>query len=143
MLDIDADVLALERAIERLSTERDGKKSVKYGVLFRETADECERLSFSVFLRCRPRPLLLCSQPRTFLNNDNTIHPVEALMGTLRAAKKRGVVHYEGQLLLQGVHDDVEVVLLPQTTTSAAPEDAAVALPSPTEAVAVDAPAKS
>lgn len=40
-------------------------------------------------------------------------------MGTLRAAKKRGVVHYEGQLLLQGVHDDVEVVLLPQQTTTA------------------------
>lgn len=36
----------------------------------------------------------------------------EALVGTLRAAKKRGVVDYEGQLLLQGVHDDVRVVLI-------------------------------
>lgn len=35
-------------------------------------------------------------------------------MGTLRAAKKRGVVTFEGQLLLQGVHDDVDVVLLPE-----------------------------
>lgn len=34
-------------------------------------------------------------------------------MGTLRAAKKRGVVTFEGHLLLQGVHDDVDVILLP------------------------------
>jgi dipeptidase len=36
----------------------------------------------------------------------------EALVGTLRAAKKRGVVNYEGQLLLQGTHDKVIVKLL-------------------------------
>lgn len=32
-------------------------------------------------------------------------------MGTLRAAKKRKVVHYEGELLLQGVHNDVDVII--------------------------------
>ena len=36
----------------------------------------------------------------------------EALVGTLRAAKKRKMVDFEGQMLLQGVHDDVAVVLL-------------------------------
>ena len=36
----------------------------------------------------------------------------EALNGTLRAAKKRGVIHFDGELLLQGVHDGVDVVLL-------------------------------
>lgn len=36
----------------------------------------------------------------------------EALVGTLRAAKKRKVVTYNGELLLQGVHDAVDVVLL-------------------------------
>jgi hypothetical protein len=41
----------------------------------------------------------------------------EALVGTLRAAKKRKVVTYDGELLLQGVHDTVEVVLL-KTTAS-------------------------
>ena len=37
---------------------------------------------------------------------------VEALAGTLKAAKKRGVVTYNSEILLQGPHNDVEVVLL-------------------------------
>jgi hypothetical protein len=37
---------------------------------------------------------------------------VEALVGTLKAAKKRKVVRYDSELLLQGVHDNVNVVLL-------------------------------
>ncbi|CAL8392637.1 costars family protein ABRACL [Gadus morhua] len=36
----------------------------------------------------------------------------EALVGTLRAAKKRKIITFQGELLLQGVHDNVEVVLL-------------------------------
>ncbi|KAJ3301341.1 hypothetical protein HDV03_001010 [Kappamyces sp. JEL0829] len=36
----------------------------------------------------------------------------EALLGTLKAAKKRKVITFEGELLLQGVHDHVEIVLL-------------------------------
>ena len=36
----------------------------------------------------------------------------EALVGTLRAAKRRKIITFEGELLLQGVHDNVEVVLL-------------------------------
>ena len=46
-------------------------------------------------------------------------------MGTLRAAKKRAVVHFEGQLLLQGVHDDVDVILLPEPAAAAAAVPAA------------------
>jgi hypothetical protein len=34
------------------------------------------------------------------------------LNGTLRAAKKRGVIDFDGELLLQGVHDSVDVVLV-------------------------------
>jgi hypothetical protein len=37
---------------------------------------------------------------------------VEALNGTLRAAKRKGVITFEGQMLLQGAHDDVDVILL-------------------------------
>jgi Costars len=33
----------------------------------------------------------------------------EALVGTLRAAKKRKVVAFDGEMLFQGVHDDVEI----------------------------------
>ena len=36
----------------------------------------------------------------------------EALVGTLRAAKKRKVIAYQGQMLLKGVSDNVEVQLL-------------------------------
>nr|XP_056709648.1 costars family protein ABRACL [Euleptes europaea] len=36
----------------------------------------------------------------------------EALVGTLKAAKRRKIVSYPGELLLQGVHDNVEILLL-------------------------------
>ncbi|KAJ3177538.1 hypothetical protein HDU85_005816 [Gaertneriomyces sp. JEL0708] len=36
----------------------------------------------------------------------------EALVGTLRAAKKRKIITYDGEMLLQGVHDDVDIVIL-------------------------------
>ncbi|ELU37620.1 hypothetical protein AG1IA_08349 [Rhizoctonia solani AG-1 IA] len=37
---------------------------------------------------------------------------IEALNGTLRAAKRKGVVTFEGQMLLQGAHDNIDVILL-------------------------------
>ena len=36
----------------------------------------------------------------------------EALAGTMRAAKRRKLVTFDGELLLQGVHDNVDVVLI-------------------------------
>ncbi|XP_047323323.1 costars family protein [Impatiens glandulifera] len=47
-------------------------------------------------------------------NDDQCANIFEALVGTLRAAKKRKVLKFEGELLLQGVHDNVEVILLPE-----------------------------
>ncbi|XP_039014767.1 costars family protein isoform X1 [Hibiscus syriacus] len=44
-------------------------------------------------------------------NDDRCANIFEALVGTLRAAKKRKVVTYDGELLLQGVHDKVEITL--------------------------------
>mmetsp|Transcript_9982 Transcript_9982/g.40362 ORF Transcript_9982/g.40362 Transcript_9982/m.40362 type:complete len:83 (+) Transcript_9982:102-350(+) len=44
--------------------------------------------------------------------DDRCANIFEALVGTLRAAKKRKVIHFEGEMLLQGVHNDVDVVLL-------------------------------
>ncbi|RHY27864.1 hypothetical protein DYB32_007645 [Aphanomyces invadans] len=38
----------------------------------------------------------------------------EALMGTLRAAKRKKVIDYQGQLLLKGPHDNVFIRLLEQ-----------------------------
>lgn len=59
-------------------------------------------------------------------------------MGTLRAAKKRAVVDFEGQLLLQGVHDDVDVVLLSEAEKK---EEEAEKEPADATAPAVAAPA--
>ncbi|KAI3525536.1 hypothetical protein L2E82_01885 [Cichorium intybus] len=44
-------------------------------------------------------------------NDDRCANIFEALVGTLRAAKKRKIVTYDGELLLQGVHDNVEIIL--------------------------------
>ncbi|KAJ0026685.1 hypothetical protein NQD34_017685 [Periophthalmus magnuspinnatus] len=45
-------------------------------------------------------------------SDDRCANIFEALVGTLKAAKKRKLVTYEGELLLQGVHDNVEIILL-------------------------------
>lgn len=48
----------------------------------------------------------------TLFDDDRCANLFEALVGTLRAAKKRHVVDFDGEILLQGVHNDVDVVLL-------------------------------
>lgn len=45
-------------------------------------------------------------------NDDRCANIFEALVGTLKAAKKKKVVAFQAELLLQGVHDNVEIVLL-------------------------------
>ncbi len=42
----------------------------------------------------------------------------EAIVGTLRAAKKRGFIDFKGQVLLKGPHDDVDIVLVNETLPS-------------------------
>nr|XP_055180702.1 costars family protein ABRACL isoform X1 [Nyctereutes procyonoides] len=44
--------------------------------------------------------------------DDKCANLFEALVGTLKAAKRRKIVTYTGELLLQGVHDDVDIILL-------------------------------
>jgi len=44
--------------------------------------------------------------------DDRCANIFEALVGTLKAAKKKKIVTYNGELLLQGVHDNVDIVLL-------------------------------
>lgn len=57
-------------------------------------------------------------------NDDRCANIFEALVGTLRAAKKRKIVAYDGELLLQGVHDNVVIMLAPSPS-----EDGATAVP--------------
>ncbi|XP_072301501.1 costars family protein ABRACL [Eucyclogobius newberryi] len=45
-------------------------------------------------------------------SDDRCANIFEALVGTLKAAKRRKVVSYEGELLLQGVSDNVDIILL-------------------------------
>jgi Costars len=35
----------------------------------------------------------------------------EALVGTLKCAKKRGMIHFKGQMLLKGIHDKVTITI--------------------------------
>ena len=45
-------------------------------------------------------------------DDDDVANYYEALVGTLKAAKKKGLISYEGQILLKGVHDDHEICIL-------------------------------
>lgn len=45
-------------------------------------------------------------------NDDRCANIFEALVGTLKAAKKKKVIDFQGELLLQGVHDNVDIILL-------------------------------
>jgi len=47
----------------------------------------------------------------TLFHDDRCAQVFEALVGTLRAAKKRKIIDFEGQILLQGVHDQVPITL--------------------------------
>ena len=48
----------------------------------------------------------------TLFSDERCANIFEALVGTLRAAKRKKVVKFEGEMLLQGAHDHVEIVLL-------------------------------
>ncbi|KAJ0010001.1 hypothetical protein Pint_33452 [Pistacia integerrima] len=63
-------------------------------------------------------------------NDDRCANIFEALVGTLRAAKRRKIVTYDGELLLQGVHDNVEIILKP--TPAPASESAPAPAPATT-----------
>lgn len=45
-------------------------------------------------------------------NDTRCANIFEALVGTLRAARRKKIIVFDGELLLQGVHDNVEIVLL-------------------------------
>ena len=49
---------------------------------------------------------------------DATQDVFEALAGTLKAAKKRGIVEYAAPLLLKGAHDKVAIVLLQEAAAA-------------------------
>ena len=48
---------------------------------------------------------------KTLFDDDAVANSLESLAGTLKAAKKKGIVGYESELLLQGVSDNVQITL--------------------------------
>jgi hypothetical protein len=36
---------------------------------------------------------------------------LESLVGTMKAAKKKGLLNFKGEMLLQGAHDSVEITM--------------------------------
>jgi hypothetical protein len=44
--------------------------------------------------------------------DDAVANTLEALVGTLRAAKKRGLITFEGQMLLSPTHDNVLISIV-------------------------------
>ena len=54
---------------------------------------------------------------KTLFDDESVQDVFEALVGTLRAAKKRKVVAYEGEMLLRGMSDDVDILLLSEGST--------------------------
>uniref|UniRef100_A0AAY5L3H7 Costars family protein ABRACL n=1 Tax=Esox lucius TaxID=8010 RepID=A0AAY5L3H7_ESOLU len=54
----------------------------------------------------------MCVKFGVLFNDDRCANIFEALVGTLRAAKRKKIITFEGELLLQGVHDNVDITLL-------------------------------
>ena len=48
----------------------------------------------------------------------------EALVGTLKAAKKKGVINFKGQILMKGMHDKEPITLLVPPEGAATPAPA-------------------
>lgn len=53
-----------------------------------------------------------CVKFGILFNDDRCANIFEALVGTLKAAKKKKVVYFSSELLLQGVHDNEDIILL-------------------------------
>jgi len=94
------------------------------------------------------------SVPFGVLARDEVVsNSFEALLGTLKAARKKGVLDFKGDLLLMGLHDDVLVELCNDSegtvpaesvaTPRAAPEAVPEAAPAPAEAAAATATAET
>lgn len=45
-------------------------------------------------------------------DDDDVQQYYEALVGTLKSAKKRGVIDFKGQMLLKGMHDNVVISIV-------------------------------
>lgn len=72
--------------------------------------EECARLLVDI------RRIGVPGEPHTtfgeLFDDDEVSNYYEALVGTLKAAKKRKMVTFQGQLLLKGVSDNVKISIV-------------------------------
>ena len=130
-MDVEEEVKKLVEEMTRLGERDDaGVLKVKFGVLLRDEA--CQQIFEALIGTARGResgPLpwpagvsgdlsrslrrLLVSRRGLSRGTSTRAHPRHACAaGTLRAAKKRKIIDFEGQMLLSPAHDDVDIVLL-------------------------------
>lgn len=59
-------------------------------------------------------PLPICRSVKfvELIDDEKCSNTFEAIMSTLRAARKKKVLTFEGELLLKGAHDEVPIILL-------------------------------
>lgn len=48
----------------------------------------------------------------TLFDDERCLQLFEALVGTLRAAKRKKIITFEGEMLLKGMHDDTIIEVL-------------------------------
>mmetsp|Transcript_31795 Transcript_31795/g.46890 ORF Transcript_31795/g.46890 Transcript_31795/m.46890 type:complete len:415 (-) Transcript_31795:931-2175(-) len=81
-----------------------------------------------------PSPRVLFGE---LFDDDEVQQHYEALVGTLKSAKKRGVINFKGQMLLKGMHDKVVISIVEGGTpvdkgsTNLGSKGASVRLPTP------------
>jgi hypothetical protein len=71
--------------------------------------EECAKLLLDIRRIGEPgEPYVLFGD---LFDDDEVANYYEALVGTLKAAKKRGLVEFKGQMLLKGPHDKVKITI--------------------------------
>mmetsp|Transcript_20786 Transcript_20786/g.33490 ORF Transcript_20786/g.33490 Transcript_20786/m.33490 type:complete len:101 (-) Transcript_20786:114-416(-) len=71
--------------------------------------EECAQLLVDIRRIGEPgEPFVLFGE---LFDDDEVANYYEALVGTLKAAKKRGMIDFKGQMLLKGPHDKVKITI--------------------------------
>ena len=62
----------------------------------------------------------------TLFDDEKVTQYYEALVGTLKAAKRSGVIDFKGQMLLKGAHDNVVIKLIKEPAPPAPSTEAVI-----------------
>lgn len=72
--------------------------------------EECQQLLTDIKRIGEPgEPFVLFGD---LFDDDDVQNYYEALVGTLKSAKKRGLIDFKGQMLLKGAHDKVKITIV-------------------------------